>query len=403
MDRVELVRTSREFTLLPTTLPSQPPVLPPLDGLLDVPQPAASIVGLPISSFSSAVAQSQALVGLGISAPTGWMDKLQQAFVPLRQTLSSHSIASQSSGSSSRSHSPAPMAIAGAGEGGVQSWSVVPSLSTSAFSPSSNVPLDLTLVAPVLLARASANDDDAGPSAALPEGQLLVRASIIRREHAFSSASAPSKLEESRGLVMEEEIVSASGAFDLGSLSTNEASSTTVRLPRINLPLGFGQLVEPWTSGMTTSLTVSPDPFQAAEHEDDDGQAHLHTHCSSRFYIALQVAYLPSPSPPPTNSSNSSSSRQQPATNDFELGRSLFIPSVLRSRSLLIPITIGSVGEPSGARHRRTWRELYLATDERTGEEAPRIVSGSVVDDERGWLLPPPSYETALGEKEYVL
>jgi hypothetical protein len=392
-DRVQLVRTSREFTLLPTTLPSQPPVLPPLDGLLDVPLPAPAAGLQPPSSVAAA---SQSLVGLGISAPAGWMDKLQQAFVPLRYSLGGHSAASDgsASGSRSRSHSPVPppstfavsAASAKAAAEANPSWSVQPLLSTSAFSPSSNIPLDLMLVAPL---SASLRDTQA-----LPEGQLLVKASILRREHAFSSRSAPSKLEETRGLVHEEEIVSASGAFDLSLLlPTGSPTTKTVKLPRLDLPLGFGPLAKPWASGMTTSLTVSPDPMQA---EDFDGQAHLHTHCSSRFYLALQVAYLPS-------TPNTSTTGSDQPTNDFQLNRPLFIPSVLRSRSLLIPITIGSVGEPSGARHRRTWRELYLATNERTGEEAPRMVSGSAVDDERGWLLPPPSYETALGEREYIL
>lgn len=350
-ERVHLVQTTRQFSLLPVTLPSVPPTLPSLKGLLEVPLATPS-------------PKPEPLVGLGISAGAGWMGKLHQALEPIRHSLAG--------AAPDGTRSPSPPT--GADQPPVASWSIVPSLPTSTFSPSSNVPLDIVLRAP-----------SASPGSPLPEGQLLVKASIVRREHAFTSPTAPSTLEESRGLVSEEEIIASTGAFDLATLARGQTGGR-VSLPRLNLPLGFGAASSGWTSGMTTSLTVSPDPSRP-----DSPSAPLHTHCSSRFYVALQIAHSPVPG------------AAAEGARGFALDRPILIPSVLKSRSLLIPITVGSVGEPAGARHRRSWRELYLARDELTGDEAPRMVGGSAIDDERGWLVPPPSYDDALLEQEYVL
>lgn len=351
-ERAHLVQTTRQFTLLPVTLPSAPPTLPGLKGLLEIPASA------PVVARSASP-----LIGLGITAHAGWMDKLHNAFEPIRHSLHGLQIeprsSSRSSSPSNSDHTP------------LKSWAILPSLPTSTFSPSSNVPLDFVLRAP-----------SGSRGAILPQGQLLVKASIVRREHSFSSTTLPSTEDESHGLIGEEELIAASGRFDLASLA-GSAHNGRIALPRLNLPLGYGEDTSLWSSGMTTSLTVSPDPSRP--HSPNP----VHTHCSSRFYVGLQIAFSPTTTDEPTNA--------------FSINQPIFIPSVLKSRSLLIPITIGSVGEPQGARHRRSWRELYLARDEVTGEEAPRMVNGSGIDDERGWMVPPPCYQDALLEKEYIL
>lgn len=336
-ERVVLVSASQGFTLLPTTLPTAKPELPILEDLVRSELATDSSPPKSMDPITENTERQGALIGGG----SGWIDRLSSAF--------------GTRGQANTARQPFPPA-----GGQAPSWSIVPSIPTSTFSPSSIIPLDLTLLPPL--------SSDVPPS-----GVLFVKASLIRREHVFYSAIAPSAADEDRGLIMEEELASSSETFDFTGVSLPSISPAGLILPQITLPLGYGSTCSSlWNSGFTTSLTVSPDSMAGVG-------AQVHSHCSSRFFLSIHVAHsLPS---------------------SLEVDT-----AVPRSKTLLVPITIGSVGEPQGARHRRTWRELYLERDDDgRGEERGRMVSGSAIDEESGWMCPPPSYGEACLERAYVL
>lgn len=335
--RVVLSRSKRDFALLPTTLPTLAPSLAPIPGLLEAPSRRDSFT---------------ALVG---SASAGWLDRLSSAIDPLKAgfgvpTSRSAQLHDMSAASSS------------AADAWPTSWSIVPSMPTASFSPSSIVPVDFLLQPPT-----------ACPTALLPAGQLVIRAALLRREYVFASALAPLSTDAQEGLLSEEQIVSCVGRLDLAA-----APGVRPSLPRLSLPLGVGAGTA-WSKGFSTSLSVSPGP----------GSPHSHLQCASRFYLSLQLAFAPA-------------GRLPSATNRFVLDDPFVVPSGLASRTVLIPILIGSVGEPPGA-NRRLWRELYLGQNDATGEERPQLVDGCAVDRDEAWILPPPSYEAALAEPVYTL
>lgn len=358
-----LIRAEREFTLLPVTLPSTKPDLPGLEGLVEI---AASRTEVSVTSST-------------VAGATGWIDRLNMALGPLRENANSTHRFSMLGGALTA----VAAAVAVTAPTLSTSWTIVPSLPTSAYSPSSNIPLDLTLVA----SSPSSTSDKTGRPLT---GELLIRATLLRREHVYHSETMPSPADEERGLVKEEEILSSSGRFDLASL--NIGPDGQIQLPRLNLPVGYGPRARLWTKGFTTSLTISPD---ASSTSESSPSSPIHTHCSSRFYLSLHLAFCPvstSHTPASNVFSNPSSSRSP-----------MEIPLNLKPRLLLIPITIGSVGEPQGARHRRGWRELYLERENGSGEERGRMISGVAVDDEGSWLVAPPSYQDALEAEEYIL
>lgn len=367
-ERTTLIRADREFTLLPVTLPSVKPDLPGLEGLVTV------------SAFKQEAAAAP------VPGSHGWMDRLNSALGPIRAGL--HAGADEHVEPSRR------FSILGGALMGVAaavatpapaspplSWTIVPSMPTSTYSPSSNIPLDLTLLPP------SSSD-----SAAHPTGELVIRATLLRREHIFHSDSVPTPVDEERGLVAEEEIISSCGRFDLASLTLN--TDGKIQLPRLNLPLGYGVRSKPWTQGFTTSLTISP---EASAPIPTTPTSPIHTHCSSRFYLSLHLAFCPIP----TSHTPASNTFSTPASSHATMD----IPRQLKPRLLLIPLTVGSVGEPAGARHRRGWRELYLERtgEDGTGEERGRMVSGVACDEEGSWLVAPPSYEDAVLQEAYVV
>lgn len=368
-ERTTLIRADREFTLLPVTLPSAKPDLPGLKGLIQIvaPKPDVSTAAAPVAGAH------------------GWMDRLNSALGPIRAGLhhagAEHADTSRLSIIGGALMGVAAAVAAPASVPAPLSWTILPSLPTSTYSPSSNIPLDLTLLPP-------ATTD----SAAHPTGELVIRATLLRREHIFHSDSVPTPVDEERGLVAEEEIISSCGRFDLASLSLD--ADGKIQLPRLNLPLGYGVRSKPWTQGFTTSLTISP---EASAPIPTTPTSPVHTHCSSRFYLSLHLAFCPIPT------------SHTPATNSFSTPASshatMEIPRQLKPRLLLIPLTVGSVGEPAGARHRRGWRELYLerSGEDGTGEERGRMVSGVACDEEGSWLVAPPSYELALLEDAYVV
>lgn len=339
--RIVLDQSARGFDLLPTTLPSVAPDLAPITGLLEMTSRRRE-------SFT-------AMVG---AASAGWLDRFSTAIDPLMVGfgVSPPRTAMMFNGAASTG----PTADASP-----MSWSIVPSLPTTSFSPSSVIPVDFALRPPA-----------ASPSAQLPAGQVIIRAALLRREYLHTSQGVPPSNDAADGLVSEEEIVSCIGRHDMACVPSVHPS-----LPRLSLPLGFGA-GHAWANGFSTSISVSPAP----------SAPRTHVHCASRFYLSLQVAFAPTGSP-----------GLEPATGAYILNDPTgHIPLDLASRTIFIPISIGSVGEPPGA-NRRAWRELYLGRNERTGEERPQLIDGCAVDHEEGWILPPPSYEAAIAEPEYIL
>jgi hypothetical protein len=339
--RLVLSHSVRSFALLPMTLPTVAPDLAPVTGLLEAPSRRRE-------SFT-------AMVG---SASAGWLDRFNTAIDPLKvgfgvSTPRVAASALNGASSTGTAHDAWPT-----------SWSIEPSLPTTTFSPSSVIPVDFALRPPSAL-----------PSALPPAGQVIIRAALVRREYLHTSHGVPPVSDPDAGLLSEEEIVSCIGRHDLARIYGVHPS-----LPRLSLPLGFGAGYA-WANGFSTSISVSPGP----------SSSRTHVHCASRFYLSLQVAFAPA------------GSCTSPPTHGYVLNDLAgFIPPELTTRTILVPISIGSVGEPPGA-NRRAWRELYLGRNDSTGEEVPQLIDGCAIDRDEGWILPPPSYEAALAEPEYAL
>lgn len=330
--RIVLSRSSRPFALLPTTLPTLAPEVPPIQGLLEAPRR---------DSISK-------LVG---SASSSWLDRFNGAMEPLK---SGFGVPSARSASVDLPGGLYPT-----------SWSILPSVPTASYSPSSTIPVDFAL-----------NPPSALPSASLPNGYLIIRASLLRREFLYTSSGAPTVTDANEGLLSEETIAAVSHRVNLLDLY-----STDGKLPRLSVPLGYGSTgVAAWDKGFSSSLSVTPSV----------GSSSPHIHCASRFFLSIHITFLS-----PSNLARSPSL----ATNEVS---DPSVASHLPSRMVVIPISVGSVGEPPGS-NRRVWREMYIGRDEETGEERPSMVEGCEVDREEGWIVAPPSYEVALGEPAYSL
>lgn len=376
LERIVLVRAVRPFTLLPITLPTPPPLLPTLEGLVEF---SLSEQDYPDCELAAAVTAGD------------WVDRFslalgpaKEAGPPLRTSLSS--ISNALKGVAAAVAVPLGPSTLPAAEIAIsEPWTIACSIPTSSYSPSSTIPLDLTLF----------RQANSASGNVLPSGELLVRAELVRRERIHHSELSPLPVDQERGLVDEEVLVVSFGRFDISSLAIS-ATTGEISLPRLIFPLGHGTGSRPWHSGYTTSLTVSPEaltPFSTRPAFT------FHSHCSSRFYLAVHVGFSP------TQTSLAPCSNEHALIPTSALPSSAnSIPKDLRSRSLLVPIVIGSVGEPNGARYHRTWRELYLEREEGSSsvEERPRMISGSAIDEEGGWLYPPPSYQSALLEEEYM-
>ncbi|CDZ98082.1 hypothetical protein [Phaffia rhodozyma] len=364
--RVTLVKALIGFTLLPDTLPTVEPCLPPIEAFV------------PASSMSSITNQNRDIEYSSVrSASELLKDRFCHALGPKKVGLGDRSEGDLKASSVE------------------DAWSVDVRAPTTTFSPTSIVPIDLVLSQQSLTGYSATNSST---RPIRPTGEIIVKAIVSRREAFLQSHSIPTMEEvDMSGIVGEEEIIASWGRFDLAFLSCSE-DGKQLMLPRLNIPLGYdhnhpsSSSPTGWTHGFTTSLTVS-----AAQDDSDMSFAPIYTHCSSRFYVSLHIAYSPTPT---------SSTRAPP--NMFRtlspLSRT-HIPSQFLSRSLVFPITIGSVGEPQGARHQRTWRELYIDRTESDGQsdERPRMVRGSAIDEDGSWIVPPPPYQVAKNQEIYVI
>lgn len=245
-------------------------------------------------------------------------------------------------------------------------WTIQPSLPTTAYSPTSIIPLSLKLTPP-----------DA------QRYQILLRLSLVRREHSSGAAKAFRDPLGQVGLIKEEELVSRYGWFE--SNSTDE-----INLSDVCLPLSLDQS---WDRGFSTMLHVGP---------NDTAEQHISV--SSTFHLAISMALLPLSS---QSSQVLSDFFPLPPVNTFttpQRDASINLSAIKRSfpgviRTLPLPIVVGSVSEPRSAMHSFSWSDLHL--DRSTGMEVGRVVEGAGVSCEDGWILAPPSYADAVKQAPY--
>lgn len=253
-------------------------------------------------------------------------------------------------------------------------WTVAPALPTTAFSPTSLIPLSLVLTPP--------------PDQADAVFQILVRVALVRREHSSLSDNAVRDPSGQAGLVAEEEIISRWGWIQ----HTGQGS---VRVDSVILPL---MIDDTWTHGFSTLLNVGPPANAAPEVETIS--------VSSTFHLSITIAFL--------NLIPNGTTLQKliPAvlppmgqfTDPVRASEGLPMSCLRRSfpgtvRTLPLPLVVGSVSEPRSAMHQVRWSDLHL--DRSTGEEVPRVVNGEAFSCEDGWIMPPPAYGDALREVPY--
>lgn len=242
---------------------------------------------------------------------------------------------------------------------GTVRWVINPSIPTTSYSPTSRIPLELTITPPQA-------EEDGHVDGGGDETAVLVRVSIVREERVDSGVASSVR-----------SIVSTRVGWE-------PVGRDPVTL-HPHLPVMTGNT---WRHGFSTVLAI------------DGGADANPVHVSSKFYLRIDTVLLPVSAPrqlgfgapglhPPMAGSDAESrawariERRAPAT----------------SRSLSIPIVIGSVSEPRDALHAHRWSDLQL---DEGGEGGGRMVNGETFSCEDGWMLAPPSYSEALDSAPYV-
>lgn len=273
---------------------------------------------------------------------------------------------------------PGAMGVKGTPRRPNHRWTVAPELPTTAFSPTSVIPLKLNLKPPT-----------EGTGQAY---QVLIRISLLRREH--SSLSTPVDPSTQMGLVSESEVSVRWGWVTC----TDEAE---VDLDTIELPLTLPG--SSWRQGYSTHLNVG-----AAGTDSSTCSISV----SSTFHVCCTVAFLPLSTGshdithylpqsaldilPPQGVFTAVEHGLQPSLPMSHLKRSW--PGTIKT--LPLPVVIGSVSEPRGAMHTTRWSDLMLSGQ---GEgETGRLIHGEGISCEDGWILPPPDYEAACAVVPYV-
>jgi len=248
-------------------------------------------------------------------------------------------------------------------------WTVEPTLPTTAFSPTSMIPLALRL---------------SPPTTASGVFHVLVRVALVRREHFAVSEAALRDASGQAGLVHEVDVVSSMAWFEV---SDSEIDISTV------LPIMAHQT---WDQGFSTVLNVGP----AAPNAAIDSIS-----VSSTFHVASTLAFLPqSPGLPTMADVVPFDLPPQGIFTAPEAGSTINMSVLKRTfpgtvRTLPLPIIIGSVSEPRSAMQTIRWSDLHL--DRSSGQEVGRILSGEVISCEDGWIQAPPSYSEACGVVPY--
>lgn len=249
-------------------------------------------------------------------------------------------------------------------------WTVEPSLPTTTYSPTSVIPLKIKMLAPTV---------ENGPAY-----QILVRLTLVRREHSSLSMVEIGDATGRAGLVSEE-IVNARFAWF-------ESNSTAPLNVETTLPLMTG---DNWDFGFSTMLNVGP------HHANPTITDNISV--SSTFHLAATIAFLPLTPGGPTFE-NFLKRKLPPAGTWKQATDCLKFASFGRNfpgtiRTIPMPIVVGSVSEPRHAMHSIRWSDLHL--DNSSGREIGRMINGEEISCENGWIMPPPDYDEAIQSAPY--
>ena len=261
-------------------------------------------------------------------------------------------------------------------------WTIKPFLPTTAYSPTSLIPLSLRIEPPT-------------HGATIQPFHILVRLALVRREH---HSNRPHDFRDPlghAGLKSEEELHAASLWLESDGISPLELNDLV-------LPITLADTR--WTKGYSTMLNVGPPSTSTATDAD-------HIAVSSTFHLGVTLAFIPLgthvsshsstvtrfiPGGPRAQRSLCPVAPVTPLTSLASLKR--HFPGTMRT--LPLPIVIGSVSEPRLAMHQHRWSDLQL--DRTSGREVGRMISGEGVSCEDGWILAPPRYEDAVLQVPYV-
>ena len=248
-------------------------------------------------------------------------------------------------------------------------WTVKPFLPTTAYSPTSRIPIRLVLTPPDDLEHAQ---------------EVLVRVALVRREH---SSVGPNDLHDpsgQAGLVREIDIGSQVARFEIPIRQSLNIQTT--------LPI---MIEASWSHGFSTMLNVG-----------SPGVSQETIAVSSTFHLAITLAFLPS------LPGGITLGKIVPAVlppfgvwSEPQAGSTLDMPALKRHfpgsiRTLPLPLVIGSVSEPRSAMQTIRWSDWHL--DNSSGEEVGTVISGETVSCEDGWIHAPPSYAEAVDDVPYV-
>lgn len=245
-------------------------------------------------------------------------------------------------------------------------WTLEPTLPTTTYSPTSNIPLKLRL---------------APPEEVKERYQVLVRIALIRREHCATKETNMRDPSGQAGLVSEWDITSTMAWFE-------------VERGGVDIETVLPVTVEPtWRHGFSTMLNVGE-----ANTEDSIS-------VSSTYHVSTTLAFLPllpnEPTlqdviPEPLPPAGVFTPARSGSTMDMISLKANFPGTV---RTLPLPIVIGSVSEPRSAMQTVRWSDLHL--DRSTGSEVGRMIGGEVISCEDGWIQAPPSYLEAIETVPY--
>lgn len=250
-------------------------------------------------------------------------------------------------------------------------WTVEPFLTTTAFSPTSAIPLRIRLTPP--------QETDGHI-----KQQILVRLALMRREHTSLSPADLRDPSGQAGLVNEREVHSRFTWLESNSDSQLELETI--------LPIMSG---DTWTHGFSTMLNVGPPSNSSADTETIS--------VSSTFHLAVTFAFLPLTSGGPTL--DKVLDRHLPPIGIFtETNDVLDLVAMKRTfpgtvRTLPLPLVIGSVSEPRNAMQTIRWSDLHI--DRSSGRQVGRMISGEEISCEDGWIVAPPAYGEAIKAVPY--
>ena len=196
---------------------------------------------------------------------------------------------------------------------------------------------------------------------------MFIRVGIKRYQHVTLQDSDPKDPVNE----LHENLVSGAriGIFEISGQEPTRISGTCLPLAVDgNWPFGYSTY---------SGEVPQPGPFRSVA-------------AGNQFYVFVQIGRLPDAGP-----------LAEPLPVDLPLNRLLPLDAA-RFRDLnrhatqlshcMLPITIGSVSEPSGAMHYIPWSDLSLS-------EGPRLIEGGAFSAENGWLVPPPPY---LAQPPYI-